>query len=60
MSERSVRPYGRALVDGRLERLELQPDGALLSAAGRIAEEAAVTWLPPVEPRMMSPTPSRL
>ena len=51
MSERTAKPYGRALVDGRLERLELQPDGTLLSAAGRIAEEAAVTWLPPVEPR---------
>src|SRR5690606_32140262 len=48
---RTALPYGRALVAGRHERIELQPDGALVGAAGRRVDETAVTWLPPIEPR---------
>jgi len=44
-------PYGRALVDGHLERVELRPDGALVGAAGRPLNEASLGWLPPIEPR---------
>lgn len=50
-SNGSGAPYGRALVDGRLERVELQPDGSLLGAAGRPLREEALAWLPPIEPR---------
>lgn len=48
---RTALPYGRALVAGRHERIELQPDGALVGAAGRRVDETALTWLPPIEPR---------
>ena len=44
-------PTGRALVGGHLEHLTWQPGGDIITAAGRIIDEAAVTWLPPIEPR---------
>lgn len=46
-----VSPYGRALVEGRLERVELLPDGTLVGAAGRPLTESTLAWLPPIEPR---------
>src|SRR5690606_32149104 len=36
---------------GRLERVELQPDGRLVTAAGRSVDESQAAWLPPLEPR---------
>jgi len=44
-------PFGRALVGGHLERLELLPEGALVTAGGREVRADEVTWLPPIEPR---------
>lgn len=44
-------PQGRAVVGGRLEHVTWQPDGAIVTAAGRKVDERDVTWLPPIEPR---------
>ena len=44
-------PFGRALVDGQLQRVELRPDGVLVGPSGRHLDEAALNWLPPIEPR---------
>lgn len=41
---------GRVLVDGHLEQVGRDEDGAVVTAAGRRLAEDDVTWLPPFEP----------
>src|SRR5690606_24578129 len=44
-------PWGRVLVEGREVGVVRRDDGALTTLSGEPLDEAAVTWLPPVEAR---------
>ena len=43
--------YGRCLVAGHLEQLQLTANGVLVTAGGRPVREDEAVWLPPIEPR---------